>query len=151
MWQGNVDGRSNTGTPSVMLKKGDVVSILATGWIKFGDGDTEWAGLQSPIPPCKSGHAGSLGSLVATIGDDKTRYPIGNGKLHWAAPAEGLLTFLFDDQAGKYRNNSGSFAVEVVKETAAPAPAPAPGPWTGTSKRIIHRACKQASPFTRTT
>lgn len=135
MWQGKVDGNSESGkkTP-IHLKKGEVITILAEGWIKFGKGDVEWADPQSPIPPFlasyKSDTTGSLGSLVATIGEDKTRYPIGNGKVHWSVPAEGVLTFLFDDQLGKYADNSGSFDVTVTREASAPAPQPKPTTWT---------------------
>ncbi|MBQ0709813.1 MULTISPECIES: LecA/PA-IL family lectin [unclassified Ochrobactrum] len=115
-WTGQVDASLEQGQKTgLQLKKGDVITVIASGYVKFGSNSNHWADPSSAIPP--SGKADDeILKLVALIGEDKTRYPIGTGVINWSVPADGELTLLFTDSPGGYYNNSGSFDVTVQKQ-----------------------------------
>lgn len=109
-WSGEVDASLEKGQPTgLQLKKGDVISVVAHGWVKYDPSETTWAAPQG----CVNGVPAGL-TLVAVISGNI--YQIGNGVLHWSVPVDGELNFLFADQNGAFSNNSGSFTVNVVKE-----------------------------------
>ncbi|MGJ0639096.1 LecA/PA-IL family lectin [Xenorhabdus bovienii] len=73
-WSGAVPAKLEQGQPTgLILKKGDVISIVAKGWVKYGHPDNYWAAPQGTLPRKPTLHD----SLIAKIGD-KT-YGIGNG------------------------------------------------------------------------
>ncbi|MBC8954664.1 LecA/PA-IL family lectin [Xenorhabdus sp. PB62.4] len=109
-WSGTVPGKLAQGQPTgLVFQKGDVISIIAAGWVKFVNDNrpNPWSAPQGvpPNPPS--------GGLVAKIGD-KT-YEIGNGVLHKTVPTDGELTLLFLDS--NYKDNSGEFYVNVKIES----------------------------------
>ncbi|CDL82782.1 LecA/PA-IL family lectin [Xenorhabdus szentirmaii] len=111
-WSGTVSGKLPQGQPTgLVLRKGDVISIIASGWVQFASDNrpNPWAAPQgiAGLPP----QAG--GSLVGKIGD--FTYEIGNGVLHKTVPTDGELTFLFVDS--HYEDNSGDFFVNVKIES----------------------------------
>lgn len=118
MWYGTVDSRLEQGEATgFQLKKGDVISVVAYGYVKFGPRDNQWADPMSDIPPYGARPSKTITpGLSAMIGDDKTLYPIGTGILSWSIPTDGELIFLFLDEPGHYQDNSGSFHVTVQKQ-----------------------------------
>ncbi|MBQ0709814.1 MULTISPECIES: LecA/PA-IL family lectin [unclassified Ochrobactrum] len=115
-WVGKVDSTLENGQKTgLQLKTGDIITVKASGYVRFGGDDTHWADPSSAIPT--SGKVDdALFKLVALIGDDKTQYPIGTGVLNWSVPADGELTLLFADTPGVYWKNSGSYDVTVQKQ-----------------------------------
>ncbi|MDE9540408.1 LecA/PA-IL family lectin [Xenorhabdus bovienii] len=112
-WSGAVPAKLEKGQPTgLILKAGDVISIVAKGWVKYGRGDNQWAAPQSQIPVKPNL---SYVTLIAKIGD-KT-YEIGNGVLHKTVPVDGELILLFRDGQGMYGDNSGEFHVDVIIES----------------------------------
>ncbi|SFO11551.1 LecA/PA-IL family lectin [Xenorhabdus japonica] len=111
-WSGTVPGKLAQGQPTgLVLQKGDVISIIATGWIKYGHPDNYWAAPQSSIPT--NPRPEPLISLVAKIGN--STYKIGNGVLHRTVTTDGELTLLFLDTY--YQDNSDDFYVNVKIES----------------------------------
>ncbi|WP_237386116.1 LecA/PA-IL family lectin [Xenorhabdus sp. Sc-CR9] len=108
-WSGTVSGKLQQGQPTgLILEKGDVISVTASGWIRYTHDNTNpWSAPQG-VPPHPPG-----GGLIAKIGD--STYEIGNGVLHRTVPTNGELTFLFLDS--QYNDNSGVFSVNVKIES----------------------------------
>ncbi|MCP9269186.1 LecA/PA-IL family lectin [Xenorhabdus sp. XENO-1] len=109
-WSGAVSGKLEQGQPTgLVLQKGDVISVIASGWVQYtlDNRPNAWSAPQG-VPPNPPG-----GALVAKIGD-KT-YEIGNGVLHKTVPTDGELTLLFLDTY--YKDNSGDFYVNVKIES----------------------------------
>ncbi|CDL87339.1 LecA/PA-IL family lectin [Xenorhabdus cabanillasii] len=109
-WSGTVSGKLKQGQPTgLVLKKGDVISVIASGWVRYANDHrpNPWSAPQG-APPNPPGSA-----LAAKIGD-KT-YEIGNGILHRTVPIDGELTLLFLDT--HYGDNSGDFYVNVKVES----------------------------------
>ena len=129
-WSGKIDAGSENGKATGLhLKKGDVISVLATGWVKYGPHAEQWADPQCAMPRDGSGPKWDPpSSLLAKIAG-KT-YPVGNGLLHWDVPADGELVLLFNDAPGYYGDNSGSYDVKVKKEENGAATNIA-AKWTG--------------------
>jgi len=114
-WTGKVEARLAQGQKTgLQLKKGDVISVVASGYVRFGTLENQWADPASAIPTHV--HDGYDHKLVALIGDDETHYPIGTGVLNWIVPSDGELTFLFVDTPNWYVDNSGAFDVTVIKQ-----------------------------------
>ncbi|PHM49767.1 LecA/PA-IL family lectin [Xenorhabdus miraniensis] len=115
-WSGTISANLEQGQPTgLLLKAGDVISVVAKGWVKYGNGDTNWAAPEGTMPvyqPAKP----SL-SLIAKIAN-KT-YKIGNGVLRRRVPIDGELILLFDDSPGTYGDNSGEFSVDIIVESSA--------------------------------
>ncbi|MDE9467278.1 LecA/PA-IL family lectin [Xenorhabdus bovienii] len=111
-WSGSVPANAEQGQPTgLILLKGDIISIIAKGWVKFGSANNEWSAPQGDtrsIPKISY-------DLRAKIAD-KT-YGIGNGVLHKTVPVDGELILLYDDSPGEYDNNSGEFHVNVIIES----------------------------------
>lgn len=115
VWTGLVAANLEQGQKTgVMLKKGDVISVVASGYVRFGADDTHWANPAAPIPLFYNEDNRIL-KLVALLGNDPTQYTIGTGVINWTVPADGELTFLFADTPGLYWKNSGAFDVTVRK------------------------------------
>ncbi len=108
-WSGNVDSTTSEGIKTgIMLKKGERITLEATGWIKVGKEDTAWAAPQG-LP----GRTGGKSTLRARIGDGKQDYDIVNKAAGWEAPADGeLILFVADSH---YADNSGSFEARVYR------------------------------------
>ncbi|GAA5664838.1 hypothetical protein FHW72_000486 [Ochrobactrum sp. RC6B] len=116
-WTGIVPGDLAQGQKTgIQLKKGDLISVAASGYVKFGPLDIQWADPSTYIPPY--GPPNDYVGLVATFGDDKTRYPIGTGVLNWSVPINGELTFLFNDR-NSHKGNTGFFEVTAEKQRKA--------------------------------
>ncbi len=122
-WTGLVAANKEQGQKTgLQLKKGDFISVVATGYIKFGTdvykcsdplGNIPEGGSVWPDYPIENAR------LRALIGNDETHYPIGTGVLNWSVPSDGELTFLVRDVPGHYSDNSGSFTVTVQKQKRA--------------------------------
>ncbi|NDJ59059.1 hypothetical protein GWD52_19125 [Enterobacteriaceae bacterium 4M9] len=108
-WSGDVDSTQPEGIKTgIMLKKGERITVEATGWIKVGKEDSAWAAPQG-LP----GRIGSKSTLRARIGDGKQDYDIVNKAAGWEAPADGeLILFVADSH---YADNSGSFEARVYR------------------------------------
>ncbi|PHM45965.1 lectin [Xenorhabdus mauleonii] len=108
-WSGNVPANAEQGQPTgLILEKGDVISVIASGWVRYTlDNTNPWSAPQG-VPPLPPG-----GGLIAKIGD--STYEIGNGVLHRTVPTNGELTLLFSDS--QYSDNSGDFYVNVKIES----------------------------------
>ncbi|GAA5664837.1 hypothetical protein FHW72_000487 [Ochrobactrum sp. RC6B] len=116
-WTGKVAANLKQGQKTgLQLKKGDLISVVASGYVKFGPLDIQCADPATVIPTY--GIRDTYTALVATFGDDKTRYPIGTGALNWSVPADGELIFLFND-LNSYGDNSGFFEVTAQKQRKA--------------------------------
>ncbi|CDH31760.1 LecA/PA-IL family lectin [Xenorhabdus bovienii] len=110
-WSGTVPARAEQGqSTELFLKAGDVISIIAKGWVQYGGPGDPWTAPQGVVDGNNDEY-----SLVAKIGD-KT-YEIGNGVLHKTIPVDGELVFLFNDYAGDFGDNTGDFHVDVKVES----------------------------------
>ncbi|MDE9445753.1 LecA/PA-IL family lectin [Xenorhabdus bovienii] len=117
-WSGTVSARAEQGQPTgLLLKSGDVISIIARGWIKYGYFDDQWAAPSGTVPMTHQ-LPGLLGTLVAKIGDKK--YKIGSGVLRKTVPVDGELVLLFNDRTGAFGDNSGEFEVDIIIEHQQP-------------------------------
>ncbi|MEQ1964594.1 LecA/PA-IL family lectin [Xenorhabdus khoisanae] len=113
-WSGTVPGKLAQGQPTgLILNAGDVISVIATGWIKYGYPDNYWAAPQSSIPT--NPRPEPLISLVAKIGN--STYKIGNGVLHKTVPVDGELILLFNDRPESFDDNSHEYHVNVKIES----------------------------------
>lgn len=112
-WSGSVDSTKPEGIKTgIIVKKGDIITLEATGWIKVGKEESAWAAPQG-LP----GRTGSKSTLRARIGDDKQDYDIVNKAAGWEAPADGeLILFVADNH---YADNSGSFDARIYKHEKA--------------------------------
>lgn len=112
-WSGNVDSTKPEGIKTgIIVKKGDIITLEATGWIKVGKEESAWAAPQG-LP----GRTGSKSTLRARIGDGKQDYDIVNKSVGWEVPADGeLILFVADNH---YADNSGSFDARVYKHEKA--------------------------------
>ncbi|PHM51001.1 LecA/PA-IL family lectin [Xenorhabdus sp. KK7.4] len=109
-WSGVVPANAAQGKPTgLVLKAGDVISIIAKGWVYYGGPGDPATAPQGVV----DGPNNSEYTLVAKIGD-KT-YEVGNGLLHKTVPTDGELILLFLD--GNYADNSGVFNVDVKIES----------------------------------
>lgn len=116
-WTGKVYADLEHGVKTgLQLKKGDIITAIASGYVKFGVGPNQWAGPMTAIPPLEGNIWADRTALVALIGDDPTIYPIGTGVLNWSVPTDGELTLRFNDNPKTYLDNSGSFDVTVQKQ-----------------------------------
>jgi len=119
LWTGTVPGNLESGRKTgVQLKAGDIISVTASGYINFAAGDTQFADPRSPIPPYGTYPAG-VTVLVALIGNNPTKHPIGTGVLDWRVPTDGELILLVDDKPGFFADNVGYFTATVLKHKRA--------------------------------
>jgi hypothetical protein len=127
IWSGTVDAKLESGKKTgFKVKKGDVITIIASGWVERGSGraygpqgDESLVGSYKPAGLVYPD--GLVGALLMKIGDDYLT-PINTGVFRWTVPTDGELTFLINDLAGDYGNNSGSFNVSVEKKTLTTEP-----------------------------
>ncbi|CAQ84161.1 MULTISPECIES: LecA/PA-IL family lectin [Photorhabdus] len=111
-WSGSVPANAENGQRTgLTLKQGDIISIVAKGWIRYGKESNMLAAPQGSITFSTNPEY----NLVAKIGG-KT-YRIGNGVLHKTVPVDGELILLFSDTPGVYYDNSGEFQVDVIIES----------------------------------
>ncbi|CCW31686.1 LecA/PA-IL family lectin [Xenorhabdus nematophila] len=62
-WSGTVPAKLEQGQPTgLILKKGDVISVVANGWVKYGHPDNYWAAPQSSIPTNPTGREQKINS-----------------------------------------------------------------------------------------
>lgn len=114
-WVGDINPALEQGSPTgFKVKKGDVITITATGTAERGpgkafgpDGDTEYKpeGLICPEAP--------MGALVMKIDDQY--FPVKSELSNWTVPVDGEITLFFNDVPGGFDNNSGVFDVDIVK------------------------------------
>ncbi|QCT18413.1 PA-IL family protein [Jejubacter calystegiae] len=114
VWSGEIDATAPEGiSTGIQLQVGDEVSILASGWIKYGREDFALAAPQGRI---REGYKATANKVLGAkfSGSDK-KYEIGNGVYKWSVPETGELILYVIDAEGKYVDNSGSFTAEVYK------------------------------------
>ncbi|MBS9425426.1 LecA/PA-IL family lectin [Photorhabdus caribbeanensis] len=113
-WSGSVPANAENGkSTGLILKQGDIISVVAHGWVKYGRDNVEWAAPDGPVP--NNPQPPSIATLVAKIANKK--FTIGNGVLHKTVPVDGELILLFNDVPGTFSDNSGEFQVEVIIES----------------------------------
>ncbi|QTL41036.1 lectin [Xenorhabdus budapestensis] len=113
-WSGVISAKSEKGQPTgLILKKGDVISIVAKGWVQYGRSNVEWASPDGPLPI--NAQPPSIATLVAKISNKK--FKIENGVLHKTIPVDGELILLFNDAPGTFGDNSGEFHVDIKIES----------------------------------
>ncbi|MDX7988396.1 lectin [Xenorhabdus sp. 12] len=113
-WSGTVPANLEQGQPTgLLLKAGNVISVVARGWVKYAHADNASASPEGTMPMYQSATP-SL-SLQAKIAN-KT-YNIGTGVLRKRVPIDGELILLFDDAPGTYGDNSGEFQVDIIVES----------------------------------
>ncbi|PQQ38222.1 lectin [Photorhabdus luminescens] len=111
-WSGSVPANAENGkSTGLILKQGDIISIVANGWVRYGKESNMISAPQGSITLSTNPEY----NLVAKIGG-KT-YRIGNGVLHKTVPVDGELVLLFSDTPGVYYDNSGEFRVDVIIES----------------------------------
>ncbi|MCC8378610.1 LecA/PA-IL family lectin [Xenorhabdus sp. PB30.3] len=113
-WSGNVPANLEQGQPTgLVLQKGDVISVIASGWVKYASDNrpNPWAAPQGLVGISPEARY----SLIAKIGDKS--YEISNGVLHKTVPTNGELILLFFDFPGDFGDNSGDFYVNVKIES----------------------------------
>ncbi|WP_338802927.1 LecA/PA-IL family lectin [Xenorhabdus griffiniae] len=111
-WSGTVPAIAENGQATgLFLKAGDVISIIANGWVQYGGPGNPYTAPQGVVDEPNN----SEYSLVAKIGDKL--YRIGNGVLHKTIPVNGELIFLFNDYPGDFSDNTGVFHVNVKIES----------------------------------
>jgi hypothetical protein len=98
-------------TSDKLIKKGNKVTIIATGSVKVGS----WAGYSSPegIDGYQSYNkiqGFKHGSLLAKIGDAGKWFLVGKS-ISFTAATDGKIQFLIND--ADYTNNTGSYEVEI--------------------------------------
>ncbi|QEM82923.1 LecA/PA-IL family lectin [Halomonas binhaiensis] len=115
LWSGNVSAAAENGISSgVKVSKGDVITILANGWVKYASSEHAWAAPQGAAG--RSDLPESIATLVAVI--NGTKYSVGNYLYRWEVPEAGEISFLFNDRPGTFSDNSGEFDVEVYAEAS---------------------------------
>ncbi len=112
VWSGEVPANKAEGASTgLQVKTGDVVTIKASGWIKYGK---EEFALATPFGRVRTGlETRDEVVLKARIGDKS--YDIGAGVVAWRIPADGELSLYVHDSVKGYGDNSGSFKAEVYK------------------------------------
>ncbi|MFE0755240.1 LecA/PA-IL family lectin [Inquilinus sp. NPDC058860] len=124
-WQGSLSAKNEEGIKTgVTVKKGDRLTIVASGWAKVGP-DWPWHGPQGDKNHPYQQQMESkyllpttVGALLAQIGS--TLHYIGSGVIDWEAPADGEIVFRYNDigGAGEFANNDGAFDITLRRETA---------------------------------
>ncbi|MBS9443474.1 LecA/PA-IL family lectin [Photorhabdus heterorhabditis] len=113
-WSGSVPANAENGKPTgLILKQGDIISVVAHGWVKYGRDYLEWAAPDGSVP--NNLQPSPIVTLVAKIANKK--FAIDNGVLHKTVPVDGELILLFNDVPGTFGDNSGEFQVEVIIES----------------------------------
>ncbi|YAP79702.1 lectin [Xenorhabdus stockiae] len=113
-WSGTVPANLEQGQPTgLLLKAGDVISVVAKGWVKYAPADNASASPEGTMPMYQP--LTPSFTLRAKIAN-KT-YKIGNGVLRKKVPVDGELILFFDDKAGTYSDNSGEFQVDIIIES----------------------------------
>lgn len=107
-----VDGNLEWTDSGIDVRRGDRVSVTASGQVQFGPGNaTTPAGARGGSPNYPVPTAGA-GGLIAKVGD-AAPFAVGAGNRTLTMPADGRLMFgINDDNVG---DNSGSFSVTVLR------------------------------------
>ncbi|EPC7254372.1 LecA/PA-IL family lectin [Cronobacter sakazakii] len=113
-WTGNVPANAPEGVSTdIELKAGEEITILATGFIKYGK--EEYA-LAVPDGRIKEGLQTKADKVLkARFGTSGKGYDIGSGVYKWAAPESGTLHIYIADTPTGYSDNTGSFSVSLYK------------------------------------
>ncbi|MFE0755238.1 LecA/PA-IL family lectin [Inquilinus sp. NPDC058860] len=126
-WTGRLDAKNEAGIKTgVTVKKGDLLTIVASGWARSGNvnmqdypwhgpqGDKNWrfqaqseANFLLPL---------TLGALLIQIGS--SLHYIGTGAIDWEAPADGEVVFRFNDRPSVYHENDGAYDIAMRYEAA---------------------------------
>ena len=113
-WSGevpaNIPAGINTG---LQLNAGDEITIMASGWIKYGK---EEFALAVPDGRVKEGLITCNDKVLKARFDTSSKgYDIGGGVYKWAAPQSGILHLYIADTEVGYSDNTGSFSVNVYR------------------------------------
>lgn len=113
-WSGevpaNIPAGINTG---LQLNAGDEITIMASGWIKYGK---EEFALAVPDGRVKEGLITCNDKVLKARFDTSGKgYDIGGGVYKWAAPQSGTLHLYIGDTEVGYSDNTGSFSVNVYR------------------------------------
>lgn len=113
-WSGNVPANAPEGVSTdIQVNAGDEISILASGFIKYGK---EEFALAVPAGRIKEGlQTREDNVLKARFSASGNGYAVGNGVYKWAAPESGTLHLYIADTPTGYSDNTGSFSVRVYK------------------------------------
>ena len=121
-WKGHVPAtRSDWTHTGVSVSKGDKVMLIAAGTAQYDsrgrsfgpDGDSQHPSAQKPDPTFVLPEA-LAGKLLIKAGEHI--YGIGSGGSDWEVPADGEISFIFNDTnvASEYANNTGGYDVRFV-------------------------------------
>ncbi|MGN7788486.1 LecA/PA-IL family lectin [Enterobacter sp. 22452] len=113
-WSGEIPANVSTGVNTgIELNKGDEITIIASGWIRYGK---EEFALASPFGRVKEGLATNSDTVLkARFGESGKGHSIGSGEYKWSAPESGVLYLYVADTDVGYKDNSGSFSAKVYK------------------------------------
>lgn len=111
-WEGNVPATTPEGAHTgIQLNIGDEISVIASGWIKYGKEDFA---LAAPRGRVRAGlETRDDVVLKARFSPSGKGYDIGTGVFRWAVPEAGELILYVADNADGYADNSGSFSASV--------------------------------------
>lgn len=111
-WSGDVPSNTPAGANTgIAVNAGDKITILASGWIKYGK--EEYA-LATPYGRIKKElQTKDTAVLMARFSESGKSYPVGHGKYQWAAPENGTVSLFVADTAEGYSDNTGSFKAEL--------------------------------------
>jgi len=121
-WKGYVPANSSDWVQTgVSVLKGDSLLLVAAGKAQYDsqgrtfgpDGDSQHPSAKSPDPSFVFSGA-IAGALLIKVGD--TVHGIGSGGAPWIVPADGQVSFIFNDtdKASEYKNNTGGYDVSFV-------------------------------------
>lgn len=109
-WSGTIDSTKEHGiNTGLKVNKGDKITIIATGLIKYGKEDHAWAYPGGNIG--KDGKKKDIAILKARFSESGKSYDIGTGVYQLAAPESGELRLFISDSS--HSDNTGSFQADV--------------------------------------
>jgi hypothetical protein len=113
-----IDGRNDEWTSTgIKLQRDDIVLLTAEGKVKLDGWSNQWDAWG--VSGEKSKSIG-LGTLVMKVGTGEVR--VAGASMFWRADLTGTLKLRIHDK--DYRDNSGSFAVELTVIPASALPSP---------------------------
>lgn len=119
IWAGKVDAKLETGSATgIKVKKGDVITITASGTAYRATGAASGPdGDEGYKPDGLLYQQAPVGSLVMQIGDQY--FPVKSKLSNWTVPADGEITFFFNDKPRGFHDNKGGFDVNIQQVPAA--------------------------------
>ncbi|MEI9856747.1 LecA/PA-IL family lectin [Enterobacter mori] len=109
-WSGEINSTLEQGANTgLQVNKGDKITIIATGLIKYGKEDYAWAYPGGNIG--KNGQKKDIAILKARFSESGKSYDIGTGVYKLSAPESGELRLFISDSS--HSDNSGAFHADV--------------------------------------